>query len=163
MKLLHLGKVIYFSILLGSISYLVYLNNAIEPRWTHGEFDTFLERFSNHSESYGKRVDASHIFFITFKEDRKKYIGVCHYASIVPVIEINRSYWKTASMWDRESLVFHELGHCLLQRKHRNDLLSDGCPVSIMHEYFELGECLPKHHREYIRELFTYREKGVKF
>ena len=45
---------------------------------------------------------------------------------------------KTADCWakepsqNQEALVFHELGHCLLNRNHKDDLFSSGAPKSIL-------------------------------
>lgn len=41
--------------------------------------------------------------------------------------------WLYAPILNREALVFHELGHCLLKRKHREDTLPNGAPASIMY------------------------------
>lgn len=51
-------------------------------------------------------------------------------------VEINMASsvcWKNISENDKEALVFHELGHCLLNRiAHKNDTFADGSPKSIM-------------------------------
>jgi hypothetical protein len=40
--------------------------------------------------------------------------------------------WSGAPNENREALVFHELGHCLLGRSHKDDLLPNNAPASIM-------------------------------
>ena len=40
--------------------------------------------------------------------------------------------WQSASASERECLVFHELGHCLLSRIHKTDRFPNGAFVSIM-------------------------------
>lgn len=40
--------------------------------------------------------------------------------------------WKESPFENREVLVFHELGHCLLGRLHRDELLPNGAVISIM-------------------------------
>lgn len=42
------------------------------------------------------------------------------------------SCWKNANSDQRECLVFHELGHCLLNRPHRSDRFPNGAYVSLM-------------------------------
>lgn len=49
------------------------------------------------------------------------------------IILHNASCWQDASTQNREALVFHELGHCLLGRNHRDDKLPNDAPASIMH------------------------------
>jgi hypothetical protein len=40
--------------------------------------------------------------------------------------------WKGVSAEEKEGLVFHELGHCLLGRQHRTDRLPNGAYASLM-------------------------------
>jgi len=49
-------------------------------------------------------------------------------------IKISKSSvcWIRESEQNREALVFHELGHCLLDRDHKDDLFPSGAPKSIM-------------------------------
>jgi hypothetical protein len=58
-------------------------------------------------------------------------------------IELNKPYWEAISYFGKEQLLFHELGHCVLNRGHRNDLGQVGIyfnvPMSIMY-YMAFGE-----------------------
>jgi hypothetical protein len=49
------------------------------------------------------------------------------------VIIKDSNCWLDAPTQDREALVFHELGHSLLGRSHRNDTFTSGDAVSLMH------------------------------
>lgn len=40
--------------------------------------------------------------------------------------------WMGTYDQNREALVFHELAHCFLGREHRNDLLPNAAPASLM-------------------------------
>lgn len=40
--------------------------------------------------------------------------------------------WKGVPNQNREALVFHELGHCFLNRSHRDDLLPNKAEASLM-------------------------------
>lgn len=50
-------------------------------------------------------------------------------------IHVDRSYWEedTTSDLEKEFVVFHELGHCILNRDHINNPDSDGVCLSIMY------------------------------
>jgi hypothetical protein len=48
------------------------------------------------------------------------------------VIDSASGCWQNASSNERECLVFHELGHCLLLRDHRPDRFPKGQYVSLM-------------------------------
>jgi len=47
-------------------------------------------------------------------------------------ILVNKDVWKTLNDSLRQRLIFHELGHCELNRSHKNDKFEDGSWVSMM-------------------------------
>lgn len=49
-------------------------------------------------------------------------------------VRINPLAWTNANEYERENIVFHELGHCAASLPHDNSLDSSGCPRSIMNE-----------------------------
>ncbi|NND34913.1 MAG: hypothetical protein HKN76_20170 [Saprospiraceae bacterium] len=60
--------------------------------------------------------------------------GQCQHDSNNPDrVLINRSYWNRVTELQKEFLVFHELGHCYLQRSHLDDKNDRGECMSIMH------------------------------
>lgn len=71
-------------------------------------------------------------------------------------VRINQVLWATLTAASREELMFHELGHCILNRGHDSTEVS-GVPVSIMHPY-HLG---PAYYADvnlydkYMAELFS--------
>lgn len=59
--------------------------------------------------------------------------GQCQtYTNGSKAIVIDESYWNKVSALKREFLVFHELGHCILNRDHLDDSNTDGSCFSIM-------------------------------
>jgi hypothetical protein len=74
-----------------------------------------------------------------------------------PTITLLKSEWD--QMWpiEQKELMYHELGHCILHRAHRNDLNPQGFACSLMIDprpgslpgYWSLG-----HGNDYILELF---------
>jgi hypothetical protein len=87
-----------------------------------------------------------------------------YYDRIKDHIRIKREDWYVMSPAFREMLIFHEMGHGVLARKHlENKWLEDGCPYSVMfHKIDEV--CWTKHRDWYIielfREKFEFRKKG---
>ena len=60
-------------------------------------------------------------------------VGECWYNSHSPnEIRIDRSFWRNASELSREHVVFHELGHCYLDRGHSEESTAGGACLSIM-------------------------------
>jgi hypothetical protein len=60
--------------------------------------------------------------------------GQCQHDSNNPDrLLINQTSWLQSDAMEREFLVFHELGHCYLQRSHLDTKDSRGFCMSIMH------------------------------
>ncbi len=92
--------------------------------------------------------------------DEEDVIGECWYGSHGPnEIRIDREFWSNASTLDREFVVFHELGHCYLDRDHTEAITANGTCVSIMAS--GTGSCRNRYGRatrdSYLDELFFGR------
>jgi len=60
--------------------------------------------------------------------------GQCQHEEKDPSrVVINSDYWTTATDLEKEFLIFHELGHCYLQRNHLDTKSENGTCSSIMH------------------------------
>ncbi len=74
-------------------------------------------------------------------------------------IVVDRNFWNFAVPIQQELVVFHELGHCILGRGHRDDLDDMGNCVSIMHTTAD--NCLDSFNSmtrsQYLDELFSER------
>lgn len=63
----------------------------------------------------------------------QNYMGLCTIGGQTPIVTIDKTFWYSVSEDDRQEIIDHELGHCILGRVHKDDLLSNGIPSSIMH------------------------------
>lgn len=60
-------------------------------------------------------------------------IGQCAHSDSKPnTVIIDKLYWNTATDLEKEFVVFHELGHCVLNREHLDEADNQGNCVSIM-------------------------------
>ena len=60
--------------------------------------------------------------------------GQCqHLSNDSERVVIDRTYWGQSSSMEREFIVFHELGHCILNRSHLDTKSQQGACTSIMH------------------------------
>lgn len=88
---------------------------------------------------------------------RDDTIAICYYVpniSLVPVIYVNSYRWnKYKKESDRELIMFHELGHCWLNKAHNNAEIN-GTPQSIMHSIHFEGDLYWAHRDFYLEELF---------
>jgi len=97
----------------------------------------------------------------TFKKMDDKYAGICHsWSDGHREITINKKYWDNYSDKQREQLIFHELGHCALNREHNDDtIMLNGttCPDSVMRSkmfnLFEIAYCYNYDYEHYLQEL----------
>jgi len=69
---------------------------------------------------------------------------------------IDETYWAGATELEREFLIFHELGHCFLDRDHDDRFDEDGVCISIMHSTPQAckGELSEENKEAYLDELF---------
>lgn len=86
------------------------------------ELMPYLDQFVSDAESIGRVVtltkDLSLTFGNTELDPNKKWVGYCQRTSKVNYIVIDRKYFESVSLDDREALLYHEFGHCLLNREH---------------------------------------------
>jgi hypothetical protein len=79
---------------------------------------------------------------------------------LVLKITIDKDLWNSISELSRERLIFHELGHCVLNRVHSN-ITEDGRPISLMYPY--LMSISDREYRtnwiQYTDELFRNAEE----
>ncbi len=134
---------------------------------TDSTFSPYIAQF----EGYAKSVTGDSNFkvgdvLINFGEpDETSFQGVCYiYANDAREIIIRRDWWNNASDSDRESLIFHELGHCRLDRDHDDEVQVIGnksVKMSMMHYVIVLGPDYEQHRGGYVQELFTRNKAAV--
>lgn len=70
------------------------------------------------------------------------------------LIQIDQTYWNTLDENGKTQLIYHELGHCALNRVHTMATLGDDCPASIMYPIvFGQTQCYLDHMQYYGWEL----------
>ena len=74
-------------------------------------------------------------------------------------ITMDSTYWAVLDVYDREELFFHELGHCILSRKHRADGGATFA-LSIMYPSVLSDNLYLANYGQYIHELFTETDIG---
>jgi hypothetical protein len=70
---------------------------------------------------------------------------------------IDKLFWETANMTEKEYVIFHELGHCALNRRHLDATNKDGTCTSMMQS--GNGSCKmvynAQNRSKYLDELFS--------
>lgn len=121
---------------------------------------TYFSRFESEGAERGYEIDLVTAGIEGLFEDieGENIAGTCSYTHNTPrLVTIDQPFWESASDLAREFIVFHELGHCYLDRDHRENQFTDGTCVSLMRSGVE--DCRDNYHsrtREtYLDELFT--------
>lgn len=91
---------------------------------------------------------------INFGSLSPEYSGVCNeYTNGSKEIIINKNHWDKNNSIINKALIFHELGHCELNKSHKNNY-ENYCPTSLMNTYIPSEYCLLTYMDNYLDELF---------
>lgn len=125
----------YFLLLVVTFG-LVSCKNSDEHK-VDAKFTEYVQRFQDEATKHGKNLDiVNGGLIVEFADLKDGVAGLCHYEKPIR-IEIDRTYWDAIDKFAdadlmKEDLLFHELGHGFLGRKHLNSTLENGDWKSIM-------------------------------
>lgn len=97
--------------------------------------DSYVQVFRQEAQKRGKVLTIDNLIVEFGQTKGQDVCGECQLnAGQTPRIRLKMeaSCWTGASEQVRECLVFHELGHCLLRRPHKNTQFPNGPYVSLM-------------------------------
>ena len=124
------------------------------------EVQPYLDMFIGEAAVRGLEIKIEeYALSITIEQiDRANVAGQCTQAEgSYNHIVIDPAYWRGYTELNREALVFHELGHCLLDRSHLDDQDEYGYCISLMES--GAGACTRVYTAEnrdkYLDELFS--------
>lgn len=119
----------------------------------------YLGRFEEEAKSRGISIDlrALRLSGRIGNIDGVNVAGGCNFHGEAPnEIVLDSTFWSTLSLIQREMIVFHELGHCVLYREHREAIHATGRCLSVMRS--GLGLCRDGYNEstreDYLNELF---------
>ena len=139
-----------------------------EITYAQNKYQELLPYIKKFEMYLGKKITKSKIGLdYIYDEDGTKNVtsgGVCYTIRRIAIINIHQ--WPTFTEIEKERIVFHELGHCELNRGHpdhqRNykvpSFIKNNCPMSIMDSGTSdrpmTDGCYLKYYEYYINELF---------
>lgn len=126
-------------------SLMMSVSACTDPTTVDPQFQSYMDSFTTLTAKSTSGVNA------VFGALQAPTLGECDYGT--STITIDPGVWSRASIYQREELMYHELGHCVLGLDHSTGKLSDGCPDSIMDEYTIPIRCYAKHRAEYLQVL----------
>jgi len=86
-------------------------------------------------------------------------IGYCYPAK--GEIHLLESFWNYASHIEKEALIYHELGHCFLNRSHQSGKVN-GLAISYMYPDNDYINFYDAYKDAYVEELFTGNSSKIK-
>jgi hypothetical protein len=124
----HFRKSISFSLLIVFLFFFACKKDPVHR--VDPELNPYLQQFIQEANLRGVSLNIEDDGIIMeFADLEPPTIGLCHY-SLPRRIQIDRSYWQETQLYPhgqnlRENVVFHELGHGFLNRRHDNTTLSN--------------------------------------
>jgi hypothetical protein len=141
---------IYFLIIFSTLS-CKKTEEALPVYTVEKDFEKYIETFKIEAAKRNVKIDLSNLIIKFNANIASEKCGQCTQkpgnALSQKTIEISRETicWKDAYDQTRESLIFHELGHCILGRiNHKDDLLPNKAKASIMstNDNDQYGPCV---------------------
>ena len=133
------------------------------------EFEPYVQKFISEARTRGRDIVINNLIIQYEYSSSFPYCGASNVVSsrndVQKIITVNGHVcWQNNTQL--ETLIFHELGHCILGRDHDMSLLPKGDPKSIMYTgdltmyspcVYALGDSCNKFYRRsyYIDELFN--------
>lgn len=125
------------------------------PSVNHGVFEPFFQEFETASLEHGRDTTGDDALVIEFGNSADE-AGTCYSGFDGRHIEINEQIWNDYDDTYRKLLIYHELGHCLLNRVHDQKLRENRYPESIMNpNIVSITEIWDTDSEYYLNELFT--------
>lgn len=123
------------------------------------ELSVFVDRFYSKMAGAGYDNYARDIKFVFSYSMANDKVATCSFPynnTTSSVITINMTFWESWASADKESTIFHEMGHCVLLRDHTSALISGtAVPVSLMNPYIVRASTYLPRRTYYIAELFS--------
>lgn len=134
-------------------------DNIVTEAFVDLELQTLYDQFADEGKKRNIEVDfaSTPIEGFISNDLGTSITGQCQHDADQPDrVLVNQSYWNNATALQREFVVFHELGHCYLNRTHLDDKDSKGVCKSMMHSGSSIcrNEYSAETRAAYLDELF---------
>lgn len=112
------------------------------------EVQPYVDRVEQLYTLYGLEKQAEEINSLTieFRDLPKGYVGFCF--PFRGKLDIDEPFWLSASDAEKEELIIHEIGHCILGLEHSD-------VPSIMQASGMLSDLYPANYQVFLNEYFS--------
>lgn len=124
------------------------------PKPIDPAFKVYADMFEHYSQVYNN-VQVADIR-MEFGPEADNILGVCviedgYYVKIV----INEKHWSSLKDYEKELVILHELGHCVMEKAHNDNKATDRKFESIMHSHPQILIDYPEHKDLYLKQFFA--------
>lgn len=118
-----------------------------------------MTNVTTHIREFEKLCRCKNFVPIYFSKLKGNHVGECRWFKGLKLfrnIHLDEDYWEKSDEYEREALIFHELGHCVLDREHDDSIIfvdSGPRPKSLMNSF--LFSEYKKNRGYYIWEMFS--------
>lgn len=142
--------------------HIQHLEGSRQYAITDSTFKPFVDSFTVNARTY--QSNSSFVVGdipINFGDTgNEKFDGVCNsYSDGTKEVIIKKNWWQSASTYQKEVMIYHELGHCSLNRDHDSEIFTKDAYVvkaSIMNPVIPGSGHYVNYKTAYLTELFTY-------
>lgn len=124
----------------------------------HEDIQPFFERFQSVTGASVNGITAG------FGHIKEPTVGVCHYSNgdnSFREITIDIDYWNNSDEFDREQLLFHELGHCAMNLGHYVGKDDEHIPNSIMYPVMHGSDEYKENRDFYLWDLKHHKGRTI--
>ena len=118
------------------VLYLFFIScNKDDSQVIESELQAHFTNFESEANAHGLDIDISAIGVNGYIQniETRGTLGQCKsYSDGSQQVIVDEQYWNRISDNEREYLVFHELGHCILEKEHNDEQDENGNCISIM-------------------------------
>lgn len=135
-------------------------NFTVVENFIDDDLQQYFDSFKEEAAKFDIAIDYEEMRIDGYlREIRERGVaGQCQtFEGGLNAVIISPSYWETINSTQREFLIYHELGHCALDREHLDESSSNGACKSIMTSGSNV--CRLNYNsrtkEDYLEELFT--------
>jgi hypothetical protein len=132
---------------------------------TNPVFNSYVSSFEAAGKKNGVNVSAGNVPINFGDTENENHRGICAtYQDGSKEIIIQESWWNTQSEDFKESLIYHELGHCLLGRDHDDQTVNvagQDFKTSMMNQRIVSPIHYSPNKESYHKELFTQQSSDL--
>ena len=110
-------KIVYYLLFLTSCAW-----HPVQENLAQREVNRLMYDFLSLSNKHKLNLKAPPITFVVMEEKFPKFkgaVGLCKNKAVY----LDQKWWRETTLWDKEQVLFHELGHCLLDLKHQKGIM----------------------------------------